>query len=107
MGGPTDRLSAAIQVLIGEGPLRERLKEAAMTLMVVRLEEFPDSDDARVFARILREVGFYDDGDISTVVGQLSDEDARRIAIEILGLFCRRDLRGAPARVQVAIEIGV
>jgi hypothetical protein len=42
----------------------------------------------RVFARILREVGFYD-GDISTVVGQLSDEDARRIAIEILGLYHR------------------
>ena len=78
------RLSAAIQV----GPLRERLKEAAITLMVVRLEEFPDSDGARVFERILREVGFYD-GDISTVVGQLSDEDARRIAIEILGLYHR------------------
>ena len=93
-----EKLYEATSCLVTEGPLRKRLADAATILFRLEADDFPDGDNAKAFERIYHDLTHVeavpgDEGNTDATTKRLSDEDARRIAIGILGLY-HRSMRG-------------
>jgi hypothetical protein len=83
----------ALQSLVGAAPMRRRLVNAALTLSPLQTKDFPDHDAANTFDRMIHDLtqaeAIGDEGNIEATVRLLSDDEAERIAREILGLYHR------------------
>jgi hypothetical protein len=93
MGHTRERLHQALRSLVGAAPMRGRLVNAAHTLNPLQAKDFPDDDAAATFDRIMHDLTHIEavggEGNIEATVKTLSDDDAERIAREILGLYHR------------------
>jgi hypothetical protein len=91
MGHTRERLYRALQSLVGAAPLRKRLVNAAITISPLLAKDFADPDAAGAFQRIMNDLtrveAVGDEGDIQATVQHLSDDEAERIAREILELY--------------------
>jgi hypothetical protein len=93
MGHTSETLYQALRSLVGAAPMHRRLVDAALTLSPLRAEDFPDHDAADTFGRIMRDLTHVEavggEGNIEAAVKLLSDDQAERIAREVLGLYHR------------------
>ena len=93
MGNTSERLHFALRSLVGAAPMRRRLVNAALTLSPLRTKDFPDHGAADTFGRIMHDLTHVEaiggEGNIEATVKLLSDDEAERIAREILGLYHR------------------
>ena len=88
-----ETLTDAVAALAsGAGRIQERLHDAALSLIRLRPDDFPDGDLRRTFVGVLDDLT-YSEGEGSEGEGRLSatlrntdDEDARAIAKRILRL---------------------
>lgn len=80
-----ERLSAALETLVGAGPIKERLRLAAVTLVALQTEDFAHAE-ARVRYTTIR-ADLTIEGTIDATIDGMSVEQAEDITGRIVGLF--------------------
>ena len=91
-----ERLSFALETLVGAGPIKERLRLAAVTLVALRTEDFAHGE-ARVRYTTIR-ADLTTEGTIDATIDAMSVEQAEDITGRIVQLFCVVALPEVPAR---------
>ena len=78
-----------VQALVTEAPLRERLRDAAIYVAPRMSEKFKDDSKLReIYHRLSHvEAGPDDDGTIDATIKRLTDEEANKLASDIVSLF--------------------
>lgn len=94
MSYPQEKFYQAMLCLVSDGPLRQRLAGAAMYLRRLGWpEDFHGDEEAkRRWEQIIHdlthvEAGPGDDGNIDATTKRLTDDEAKRIAGEILSVY--------------------
>jgi hypothetical protein len=94
MSYPHQKFYEAMVCLVSEGPLRKRLTAAAMYLVQLMPKDFAGSDRKHVKAwqQIVEDLTWADpdrgdEGKLHATIRRMIDEDASRVAREILDLF--------------------
>jgi len=87
-----EKLMEAVYCLAtGSGRIQERLAAAAMVLIRLTPDDFPEGDLRRIFEGVDDDLTFEqpegDEGSISATLKRTSDEDARAIAQRIVDLY--------------------
>lgn len=80
-----ERLSLAMETLVGAGPIKERLRLAAVTLVALRTEDFAHGE-ARVRYTTIR-ADLTTEGTIDATIDAMSVEQAEDITGRIVRLF--------------------
>jgi hypothetical protein len=80
-----ERLSLALETLVGAGPIKERLRLAAVTLVALRTEDFAQGE-ARVRYTTIR-ADLTTNGTIDGTIDAMSVEQAEDITGRIVRLF--------------------
>lgn len=80
-----ERLSLAMETLVGAGPIKERLRLAAVTLVALRTEDFTHGE-ARVRYTTIR-ADLTTEGTIDATIDAMSVEQAEDITGRIVRLF--------------------
>jgi hypothetical protein len=93
----SEKLTEAVHALAtGVGPLQARLGDAALFLIRLRPDDFPE-DLRRMFAGVIDDLTFDqaqgDEGQIAATMKNTSDEDARVLAGRIFSLFVEMSRR--------------
>ena len=86
-----EKLTKAVEVLAtGSGRVKERLRNAAASLVCLRPDGFPDGDLRRTFVGVIDDLtyqqGGENEGSISATLKITDDKDARAIARRIIDL---------------------
>src|SRR5438045_507217 len=87
-----EKLYMAMLCLIRDGPLRERLADAAVSaLMRLKPEDFSNDEHLKAWQQIMDDLTWApsanDDGRIAATIRCMLDEDARKVAEAILSLY--------------------
>jgi hypothetical protein len=84
-------MQAVASLATGAGRVQERLMSAAIVLIRLRPDDFPEGELRRTFIGVRDDLTFEqatgDEGDIAATLSRTSDEDARAIAHRILNLY--------------------
>jgi hypothetical protein len=93
----SEKLTEAVHALAtGVGPLQARLGDAALFLIRLRPDDFPE-DLRRMFEGVIDDLTFDqaqgDEGQIAATMKNTSDEDARVLAGRIFSLFVEMSRR--------------
>jgi membrane protein YdbS with pleckstrin-like domain len=80
-----ERLSLALETLVGAGPIKERLRLAAVTLVAVRTEDFAHGE-ARLRYTTIR-ADLTTEGTVDATIDAISVEQAEDITGRIVQLF--------------------
>lgn len=80
-----ERLSVALETLVGAGPIKERLRLSAVTLVALQTEDFPHGE-ARVRYTTIR-ADLTTAGTVDATIDAMSVEQAEDITGRIVGLF--------------------
>jgi hypothetical protein len=92
LGYAKEKLRDAVDSLAtGAGRVQERLSYAAMVLIRLRPDDFPEGELRRTFIGVLDDLTFDqaigEEGSIAATLNRTSDDDARAIARRILNLY--------------------
>ena len=79
------RLSLALETLVGAGPIKERLRLAAVTLGSLQTEDFARGDARGRYTTIRADLTA--EGTIESTIGTMSVEQAEDITSRIVQLF--------------------
>ena len=80
-----ERLSLTLETLVGAGPIKERLRLAAVTLVTLRTEDFAQGEARGRYATI--RVDLTTEGSVDATIDAMSVEQAEDITGRIVGLF--------------------
>lgn len=80
-----ERVSNALETLVGAGPIKERLRLAAVTLVALRTEDFAHGE-ARVRYTTIR-ADLTTEGTTDSTIDAMSVEQAEELTGRIVGLF--------------------
>jgi hypothetical protein len=86
-----ERLSNALESLVDTEPIRDRLQTAAITLLPLRVEDFPEGEPRELYEQIRADLekvsGTPDQGHIEATIRAMDDEQAVRVARRVVRLF--------------------
>jgi hypothetical protein len=80
-----ERLSLVLETLVAAGPIKERLRLAAVTLVAMQTEDFAQGDARGRYTTIRADLTT--EGTIDATIDALSVEQAEDITGRIVGLF--------------------
>jgi len=80
-----ERLSLALETLVGAGPIKERLRLAAVTLVALETEDFAHGETRGRYTTIRADLT--SDGTIDATIDAMSVEQAEDITGRIVQLF--------------------